>query len=104
MPNRAPRACQPGCPNLRGSCPDHPVARWSAGARGRRMPPGWDATRARVLARDHHRCRQCGAPASEAHHTEPGNEDEATIIALCEACHARITAAQAAEARRMSRP
>jgi 5-methylcytosine-specific restriction endonuclease McrA len=68
------------------------------------MPPGWAATRARIMRRDGHRCRWCGAPANEAHHTQPGNEDEATIIALCHTCHAAVTAQQSAAARRHESP
>ena len=59
MPTRAPAACaDPGCPNTR-PCPDHPARTWA----GKPMPPGWKATRRRILARDQWRCRQCGATA-----------------------------------------
>jgi 5-methylcytosine-specific restriction endonuclease McrA len=68
------------------------------------MPSGWDATRGRVLTRDGHVCRWCGALATEAHHTEQGNEDESTIVALCPACHAAESKRQAIEARRLARP
>ena len=103
MPNRAPTACRPGCPNPRGSCPVHPLTSWSAGAHGRAMPPGWPTTRARILHRDGHRCRQCAAPATEVHHTVPGAEDDALLWSMCAPCHLAITSAQAAAARALTR-
>jgi hypothetical protein len=67
------------------------------------MPRGWGATRARILARDGWRCRLalpgCITIATEAHHTDPGNEDESLIIAACAPCHHVVTQAQAAAAR-----
>jgi 5-methylcytosine-specific restriction endonuclease McrA len=68
------------------------------------MPPGWGATRARVLARDGHRCRRCGQRATEVHHTVPGVEADELLVSLCTPCHAVISAEQAAEARRLARP
>jgi len=62
------------------------------------MPPGWAATRRRVLNRDGHRCVQCGNPASEVHHTSD-REDDASLVSLCHGCHASITAARARAAR-----
>ena len=68
------------------------------------MPPGWPATRARVLRRDPI-CRLCGAaPSAEAHHTEPGNEDERTIVGACQPCHRAVSQQQAAAARAAARP
>jgi len=67
------------------------------------MPPGWDATRARVLARDHHACRLrypcCTGTATEVHHTRRGVEDEATLLSACASCHAVVTSWQALAAR-----
>jgi 5-methylcytosine-specific restriction endonuclease McrA len=63
------------------------------------MPPGWKRTRARILSRDGHACRGCGAPATEVHHLVQGMEDDAHLVSLCHACHAAITAANAAAAR-----
>ena len=95
MPYRAPLPCtDPGCPNTR-PCPDHPGASpWA-----RRMPPGWAATRRRILARDGGRCVQCGTPATEVHHTQPGREDDGSLVSLCSGCHRAITAQRAAAAR-----
>lgn len=53
--------------------------------------PDWRAQRARVLRRDGDRCRACGRPGREAHHTYyavpiVATPDEA-IQSLCESCH-----------------
>ena len=102
MPTRAPGPCSyPGCPNpgVNGRCPDHPhPRRWDGGAHGRAMPPGWAATRARVLTRDGHTC-DCGAPATEVHHLFPGIEEDWALRSKCGPCHRAITATQAAAAR-----
>jgi 5-methylcytosine-specific restriction enzyme A len=67
------------------------------------MPRGWAATRARVLRRDPI-CRLCGAaPSTEAHHTQPGNEAEATIVGACSPCHRAVSLQQAAAARAAAR-
>jgi 5-methylcytosine-specific restriction endonuclease McrA len=101
MPTRPPTACtDPGCPNTR-PCPDHPARTWA----GKPMPRGWKATRARILARDSHRCRNCGTTeALEVHHTIPGAEADETLVTLCRPCHRAITAAQALAGRHASRP
>jgi 5-methylcytosine-specific restriction endonuclease McrA len=101
VPTRPRVACaDPGCPNTR-PCPDHPARTWA----GKPMPPGWKATRRRILARDGHRCRACGATeALEVHHTIPGAEADETLVTLCRPCHRAITAAQALAGRQASRP
>jgi hypothetical protein len=103
MPNRAPLGCPaPRCPNLQ-PCPDHPAS-WAQGQRGRRMPPGWTATAARILRRDPV-CRLCWlAPSAEVHHTRPGVEDDAWLLGVCSPCHLQVTLAQAALARRLAQP
>jgi 5-methylcytosine-specific restriction endonuclease McrA len=68
------------------------------------MPPGWPATRRRILARDGYRCRRCGAPATEVHHAIPGREDDAALESICGPCHDPITAVQAAAGRAAARP
>ena len=99
MPVRAATACgTPLCPNTR-PCPQHPAS-WTEGQRGRIMPPGWSATRTRILARDHHWCRSCCAsPATEVHHLRPGTEGDEWLVSLCSPCHRRATQAQSAAAR-----
>jgi 5-methylcytosine-specific restriction endonuclease McrA len=68
------------------------------------MPPGWGATRARILRRDP-TCRICwAAPATEVHHTQPGAEDDAHLIGACHPCHHAASQAQAAAARLAHRP
>ena len=81
VPRRAPTACRdPGCPGPgRGQCPDHPPA----GSWGRAMPPGWTATRRRILRRDP-TCRLCAsAPSTEVHHTQPGVEADWALLGVC---------------------
>ena len=68
------------------------------------MPPGWDATRRRILTRDGHRCVLCGADACEVHHTIPGVEADELLVSLCSGCHAAITQAQAIAGRAAQRP
>jgi 5-methylcytosine-specific restriction endonuclease McrA len=58
--------------------------------RSRPLPPGWTATRLRILARDGYTC-PCGAPATDVDHVvgaaEGGSEEDANLRALCRACH-----------------
>ena len=68
------------------------------------MPPGWTTTQARILARDP-TCRLCGqAPSAEVHHTQPGREDDASLLGVCHPCHDRVTQQQAAQARLLAQP
>jgi 5-methylcytosine-specific restriction endonuclease McrA len=67
------------------------------------MPPGWKATRARILARDHYRCGYCGGTAAEVHHISRGTEADWNLIAVCDPCHTAITQQQAAAARTAAR-
>ena len=99
MPTRPPAACtDPRCPNTR-PCPAHPPRTWA----DRKMPPGWQATRRRILARDP-TCRACGlAPSTEVHHTDPPAEDDDHLAGLCSLCHLAISKAQAAAARAAAR-
>jgi 5-methylcytosine-specific restriction endonuclease McrA len=64
------------------------------------MPPGWQATRARILNRDGHRCQQCGSyPAAIVDHVDrTGPEDDANLQALCQACSDAKTRAEADQA------
>jgi len=67
------------------------------------MPPGWDATRRRVLARDAWLCRLrfagCTVHASEVHHARPGDESDEALWSACGPCHRVVTQRQAAAAR-----
>jgi 5-methylcytosine-specific restriction protein A len=103
MPTRAPVACAaPGCPH-RQPCSVHPSRRWADGARGRRMPAGWDATRRRILDRDGWTCRACSRYAAEVDHIiRNGGEHDANLQSLCAPCHRDKTRAEAARAKRAS--
>jgi 5-methylcytosine-specific restriction endonuclease McrA len=50
------------------------------------------AQRLAVMERDGHRCRQCGAPATEVDHIADSSDDLANLQSLCHECHARKTA------------
>lgn len=66
---------------------------------------GWQRQRdnQRILERDGHTCRQCGAPATEVDHVTPlsegGHDIDSNKQALCEPCHTTKTQAEAARAR-----
>ncbi len=51
----------------------------------------WRALRAQILARDRHRCQQCGKPATHVDHIRPvasGGEDHPrNLRALCAECN-----------------
>ena len=107
MPTRAPTVCRaPGCPNA-NPCPQHPATRWAAGARGRTMPPGWPATRARILLRDHHTCQidgpDCTRYATEVDHLTPGVETDDHLRAVCTTCHRTKTQTEARAGKELHR-
>lgn len=76
--------------------------------------PSWSQARAGALARDGHRCRQCGAPEKagrthDVHHLRPFREfgyvpgenrndrlanDLDNLVTLCPTCHHRVEAAR----------
>jgi len=64
------------------------------------MPPGWAATRARILRRDP-TCRLClAAPSTEVHHLlGPGSEADHQLAGVCHPCHQHESQRQAAAAR-----
>jgi 5-methylcytosine-specific restriction endonuclease McrA len=108
MPNRAPKACpRTGCTHYQ-PCPDHAPASWSTGMHGRPMPRHWATTRRRILRRDGYQCRLkltgCIGTATEVHHTQPGNEADAYLLAACPPCHRQITQQQAGPRRRENQP
>jgi 5-methylcytosine-specific restriction endonuclease McrA len=72
----------------------------SQGRRRSPLPPGWESTRRRILARDP-LCRACGhAPATEVDHL--GHHDDHRdhmLQGLCSPCHASKTGKDAAAAK-----
>lgn len=94
MPIKAPTACpRPGCLHST-PCPDHGQSGWAN--HERIMPPGWAATRTRILTRDP-TCRACAlAPSTEVDHViRGGGEHDGNLQGLCGPCHARKTSAEA---------
>jgi 5-methylcytosine-specific restriction endonuclease McrA len=74
---------------------------WATSRRRQALPGDWRRRRARVLARDGHRCVWCGSHEQlEVDHL--GHRDEHrldNLRALCARCHVQRTARQAAAAR-----
>lgn len=110
MPKRPPRPCShPGCPVLTDGqyCPEHRKLSAARYNRYERNPAiqklyggAWPRIRARFLA-EHPLCAVCQkegrvTAAVEVHHVLPlsqgGTHDEDNLMALCKACHSRITA------------
>jgi 5-methylcytosine-specific restriction endonuclease McrA len=66
---------------------------WAAGS-----TPQWRRIRAKVLARDHYRCRIhiegiCTTIATQVHHTRPRTvvgDDERYLQAACKACNLHV--------------
>lgn len=87
---------EPGCPNFR-PCPIHPEPDRrspSSRATGRR---DWRKTRARILARDRHRCQLklpgCTTLATQVDHVIPvtagGTDADGNLRAACATCNNR---------------
>jgi 5-methylcytosine-specific restriction enzyme A len=71
---------------------------------GRKMPAGWDKTRARILRRDP-LCRihgpGCSLVSTEVDHVVPdGGEHDGNLAGVCHHCHGVKTRVEAAVARR----
>lgn len=59
----------------------------------------WQATRLRILGRDHYLCRACGKPAGKSAHcdhivpkAEGGADNDENLQTLCQRCHSKKTA------------
>jgi 5-methylcytosine-specific restriction endonuclease McrA len=89
-----------------GRCPTHAAPLKAADSKRRveqrrragRNTRAWQATRQRVLARDHHTCIHCGGPGNQVHRRDQGfhttgiqHDDE--YVVLCAKCHGRYHAA-----------
>ncbi len=77
---------------------------WHNSNRRGALPQDWRARRARILARDHHRCTiagpHCTGTATEVDHIgERTDHRDHMLRAVCHPCHARRTAQQAASSR-----
>ena len=84
-PHQIPLCCP--CGNLQLFCRGFCRACYG---RRHRSRTHFSGLRGKILARDHHRCRVCGAREQLAvHHRRPRNVSNA-LITLCAACHARL--------------
>jgi 5-methylcytosine-specific restriction endonuclease McrA len=88
---------QPGCPHIAvaaGRCLAHKRPAWQ-GTRPYRPAGGrpWQRTRQRILERDNHCCRYCGAPAQEVDHivnrARGGDDSDENLVACCKPCNER---------------
>lgn len=99
MPKARGVCSTPGCPNL-NPCATHARKPWESSTRRARLPGNWNTLRAAALRRDRHRCRTCGAPATEVDHIARGDDHRLTNLqSLCSPCHQAKTTAEATEAR-----
>ena len=88
---------------------------WSTSDRKASLPPGWERTRRRILARDDYRCtvirtdteKRCNEPATDVDHVVPhsegGSEADSNLASSCRWHHARKSSSEggmAASARR----
>jgi 5-methylcytosine-specific restriction protein A len=71
----------------------------SQGRRSQPLPADWTKTRARILARDGHRCAMCGSRATDVDHIVPvsqgGSEVDSNLQSLCRTHHASKTGREA---------
>lgn len=80
---------------------------WQGSTRLARLPRDWPKIRARILARDQHRCTwltdgiPCGAPANQVDHIIRGdNHDDSNLRALCESHHRAKSSSEGGRAQR----
>lgn len=68
-----------------------------------KQPADWKATRLRILERDGHRCYRCAGLATQVDHVvneaAGGTHDDSNLAAICEQCHRRKSATEAAVGR-----
>lgn len=83
---------------------------WAGSTRKSRLPRGWAGLRARILARDGHRCtrledgQRCTQHATDVDHIDRGAGDyPANLASLCSWHHAQKTAAEGNAARTRTR-
>lgn len=119
MPVERPCAWQPHCPRyaavadaatgrLGSRCEEHQREHWKiqkAASRGTgtASTAGWSKARSQALQRDGHRCTRCGAEDRlSVHHLDDeaggvtGRHDLDRLVTLCQDCHVKATAEQAA--------
>lgn len=79
---------------------------WDTSNRRAELPAGWERIRARILARDRHRCtwiedgQRCEARATDVDHIEDKHDHADTNLrSLCRPHHNRHTQTQATAAR-----
>lgn len=81
---------------------------WDTSDRKERLPADWTSRRVRVLRRDGYKCQardsrgvQCGDPANQVDHIEPGDDhDYDNLQSLCRWHHARKSSAEGRAARK----
>lgn len=77
---------------------------WETSNRKSRLPSNWFSLRKRVLARDSHKCRLCGAKATEVDHIIRGdNHDMSNLQSLCADCHKAKSSSEGVSERQRKR-
>ncbi|MGW0312026.1 HNH endonuclease [Streptomyces flavidovirens] len=60
---------------------------WQGSDRKRRLPPGWDRLRRKILVRDP-TCQICGInPSTQVDHIKPKADDHSHLQGVCYPCH-----------------
>lgn len=90
---------------MRGRCEAHQLPAWAG--HYRRSGWQWSRLREQVLFRDGSRCYLCGGFAGGVDHVVPvsqgGSDDPGNLAAVCDTCHGRKTAREAAAGRKSRR-
>ncbi|MFE2912831.1 HNH endonuclease [Kitasatospora indigofera] len=89
---------------------------WSTSRRRATLPPDWQATRRRILDRDHSQCvwerastgRVCGRPATQVDHivrpADGGSDEDTNLQALCRWHHQAKSSSEGGQASAAARP
>lgn len=100
---RAAKTCRVyDCPHIR-PCPveGHEPKAWEGSTRRKRLPPGWDKTRLRILERDPI-CSICHDNLSTVcDHKMPGDDhSEENLQGICSDCDRRKSSREGVEAKK----
>lgn len=97
---RASKLCaEPDCPHLQ-PCPDHERTPWEGSTRRKRLPPGWDKTRVRILLRDPICSICCEAMSTVCDHKIAGDDhSDENLQGICGDCDKAKSSREGVDAR-----